>query len=542
MVEAVLVVQTLEIRMNIRWLTALALVGALVVGGLFRFVSLGAIPAGLTWDEAAIGYNGFAIAHDHRDEWLQFLPVSFRSFGDYKAPLAIYVTGISTLLFGISPLSIRLPFAVAGMASILGIAILIYEWSVARGQSTRSAQVWSIFAAWVMATTPWHVHFSRIAFENGLALCFVIWAMIGYFRWRRTAEHTWAYLGWGVWTVGGFVASFYTYHSAKVFGPPLILGLIWWSRTKIVKFWRSSLVLAIIAVITVLPLALDSWVGKGTARLTQTSIFAQETAGSPVLHIVQNFAAHLDLRFLIGGATTTFRHGDGVWGVFLPILILPLLVGVWAGIRRSSGASLLAYWWIFCGILPASIGFEVPHANRALLALPGFLMIIVLGCEWLLHWAQSLGIDQLAWGTHGERRMISRSLVGTAILVYGLCTVAYARHYFTEFAARSGDDFLAGYWEVFDIIHQHPEISKVRITNAYGQPYIYALASSEMSPIAYQQGGLANYDIVDKITPADAFRADTIIVATPDELDPPAGAQFVRGPDGAVRFIVIVNK
>jgi hypothetical protein len=542
MVATILVVQTLEKRMNTRWLISLALVGALIVGGLFRFISLGVIPAGLTWDEAAIGYNGYAIGLDHRDEWLQLMPVSFRSFGDYKAPLAIYVTGISTLLFGISPLSIRLPFAVAGIASVLGMALLIYEWSLARGQSVRSAQLWGVFAAWVTATTPWHVHFSRIAFESGLALCFVIWTMVGYFRWRRTAENTWMYLFWGAWTAAGFVASFYTYHSAKVFGPLLILGLLWWSRSKIFQYWRSSVALIFVTSALLAPLAYDSWAGKGTARLTQTSIFSQESTVSPVVQIAQNFVSHLDLRFLVGGATTTFRHGDGRWGVFLPLLIVPLLIGVWAGVRRRSGATWLAYWWVVCGIVPACIGFEVPHANRAFLAFPGFVMIMVLGTQWILQWVKSLQMDQLAWGTHGERYMISRSVIGTAVLLYSISALAYGHHYFTTFAAQSGDDFLAGYWEVFEIIHQHPEISRVRMTNTYGQPYIYALASGEMSPIVYQQGGLANYDFVDKITPSDAFRADTIVVGTPAELDPPAGARLVRGPDGTVRFIVIVNK
>lgn len=528
--------------MNTRWLTALALMGALIVGGLFRFVRLGAVPAGLTWDEAAIGYNGYSIATVHRDEWLQLMPISFRSFGDYKAPLAIYVTGISTFLFGISPLSIRLPFAVAGIASVLGMALLIYEWCLARSRSVSAAQIWGVAAAWLMATTPWHVHFSRIAFESGLALCFVIWAMVGFFRWRRSAEHTWANLFWGVWTVAGFVASFYTYHSAKVFGPLLILGLLWWSRATIFKHWRLSLVLAAFGVLSLAPLAYDSWAGKGTARLAQTSIFSQDSSTSPVVQIASNFFKHLDLRFLVGGETTTFRHGDGQWGVFLPLLIVPLLLGVWTSIRRRSGPKWFAIWWAVCGIVPACIGFEVPHANRALLALPGFLMIILLGCEWLLAWVQNIRADQLPWGTHGEKHVVSRSLIGTAILIYGLSTIAYGHHYFTAFAAKSGEDFLAGYWEVFEIIHQHPEISRVRITNTYGQPYIYALASAKMSPIVYQQGGLANYDFVDQVTPADAFRADTIIVGTPAELDPPPGSHLVRGPDGTVRFIVIVNK
>src|SRR5579859_2096178 len=66
-----------------------------------RFYKLSEIPHGMTWDEAAIGYNGFAVFTTHRDEWLQRFPISFKSFGDFKAPLAIYLNGFFTFLFGL---------------------------------------------------------------------------------------------------------------------------------------------------------------------------------------------------------------------------------------------------------------------------------------------------------------------------------------------------------------------------------------------------------------------------------------------------------
>ncbi|MBU0974247.1 hypothetical protein KKD03_00915, partial [Patescibacteria group bacterium] len=52
-----------------------------------RFYKLGVVPHGMFWDEAAVGYNGYSIVTTRRDEWLQKFPVTFQSFGDYKAPL-----------------------------------------------------------------------------------------------------------------------------------------------------------------------------------------------------------------------------------------------------------------------------------------------------------------------------------------------------------------------------------------------------------------------------------------------------------------------
>ena len=51
---------------------------------------------GLGWDEAATAYNGYGIVIVHRDEWLARMPITFKSFGDYKAAVAIYLDAIST--------------------------------------------------------------------------------------------------------------------------------------------------------------------------------------------------------------------------------------------------------------------------------------------------------------------------------------------------------------------------------------------------------------------------------------------------------------
>ena len=68
------------------WLI-LALITLIALG--LRLYQIGQVPHGMTWDEAAIGYNGWAVITTHRDEWFKLMPISFKSFGDYKAPFAI---------------------------------------------------------------------------------------------------------------------------------------------------------------------------------------------------------------------------------------------------------------------------------------------------------------------------------------------------------------------------------------------------------------------------------------------------------------------
>src|SRR5260221_12739726 len=107
---------------TLHWFWSLIIV-LTIVGGVFRLYQLGQVPHGMTWDEAAIGYSGYAIFTTRRDEWLVRLPVSFRFFGDYKAPLGIYVNGIFKHFFGMNLFSVRLSFSLLSMSGFAGISL-----------------------------------------------------------------------------------------------------------------------------------------------------------------------------------------------------------------------------------------------------------------------------------------------------------------------------------------------------------------------------------------------------------------------------------
>ena len=134
----------------------LSILAILFLATVLRFYKLGAVPHGMTWDEAAIGYNGYAIFKTRRDEWLFKLPTSFRSFGDYKAPLAIYLNGLFTFFGGMNLWAVRLPFAIAGVLAVVGMMLLT-------NQLFKNKQL-ALLAGLLMTLSPWHLHFSRIGF------------------------------------------------------------------------------------------------------------------------------------------------------------------------------------------------------------------------------------------------------------------------------------------------------------------------------------------------------------------------------------------
>ena len=102
----------------------IALIFIFALALFLRIYKLGSCPVGFLWDEAALGYNGYSILKTGRDEYGKFLPIIFKSFGDYKPGLYVYLTVPSIAIFGLTEFSTRLPAAIFGSLTVLLIYFL----------------------------------------------------------------------------------------------------------------------------------------------------------------------------------------------------------------------------------------------------------------------------------------------------------------------------------------------------------------------------------------------------------------------------------
>lgn len=530
------------------WLLLLIIVLAVVL----RFYHFGQIPPGFTWDEAAIGYNGHAMVKTRRDEWLNFLPVSFRSFGDYKAPLAIYINGLFTFIFGLNKIAVRLPFALSGVMGVVGIYFLIkntLDYLDYRGQL--SPRILGLMAALLLAGSPWHLHFTRAGFETGMALSFIIWSVYWLVKFLKTSRSD--RFKKKLFLLGGSatlaVAAIYTYHSAKIFVPLLILSIV---LAKLKKFWNDKTVSFIVLIWTLVllgPLMFDSIYGQGLERGKTMIFFLNLSFIDTVKLFFNNLAAHLSLDFLIRGETTTLRHTTGAYGVLLPVtlaFVIYSLVGAIVqkiSIDRDKPLKLtvISLIWILIGLLPASLARGVPQANRALLALPGFILLAVLGLDYFLvffRWLQS------------KLQVRAKHVLSAVCLIYLLNLGAYLHYYFRVFPQKATADFQDGYLEAFQYaqkyekgLNGYPEKNQIVFTDQYGQPYIYALFVRKTNPIWYQGGSLRKYLFIPDINQTDLARDKAVIVAGQDQLEDKADQadKIIYGADGQVRFRIFVT-
>lgn len=515
--------------------------GIIVLAAVIRLFALGGVPHGLTWDEAAIGYNGYAIVTTRRDEWLVRLPLSFQSFGDYKAPLAIYINGLFTFLLGLSPTVVRLPFALAGIFSCVTLYFLIKELGQFLG--IKEKNILALLGALSLAISPWHIHFSRIGFEAGISLLFSsvgLTLLVSALNRRKTLSQLKAT---AVITLSGvfFVAALYTYHSAKIYMPIILIVLaLFFVRAELVQFIRKYALGTIVAVLVssgaVYPLIADTLWGNGATRAGVLLFSEGHPAPVLVQKIFIQFFAHFSPAFLFGGEVQNYRHTAGS-GILYPIGAVVIGAALWLWAQKKLTRPLHRFFMIsltlLCvGILPAALSQEAPHENRALFAILGLTLLEAGGVFVVVKSIQ----DQV------HKKMI----VGSMALIYMYFTLHFVQLYFTTFAQRSASDFQDGYLEAFQLAQKYekgidgmPKVENILFTSEYGQPYIFALFTKKSNPIWYRGGSLNTYQFTDSFSESDLERNNTLVVTgMQHQLQSQKPQYVVYGSDQKPRFFL----
>lgn len=131
-----------------------------------RFYKLGVVPSGLYIDEAAQGYSAYSILKTGRDEFGKTFPIVFRSMTDFRTPIYTYIVAAVFPVFGVNAFSVRLPSFVFGVLSVISMYFLTLEVS--------SNKKLSLITSFLMAISPWHILFSRTAYESNVSLFFLI--------------------------------------------------------------------------------------------------------------------------------------------------------------------------------------------------------------------------------------------------------------------------------------------------------------------------------------------------------------------------------
>lgn len=365
------------------------LIGIIIIAAILRLWQLGSTPPSPDWDEAALGYNAYSVLKTGRDEYGTWFPLSLRSYDDYKPPLYMYLTVPSVALFGLETWAVRLPSALAGILAVLGTFFLVKE------LYNRNL---ALLAAMLLAISPWHIQFSRIAFEANIGVTINIWAVWAFLKGLQQRK---------MLIVSAFLfgLGLYAYHSERIFVPLLILLLVWVFRRELFSEKRSVFFAVVVGVLTVAPL-IAVFVNpttitrlKGTSSLAdQTGLLAQSVRkleedqrnGNPLGVIFDNrrivwaktlvdgYLSHFSFRWLFITGDNPRHHAPDMGLLYL--MELPFLLWGLITVGKQGGKSAtVLFGWLLIAPIAASPTTELPHAIRTLVFLPVFQVFTAFG-------------------------------------------------------------------------------------------------------------------------------------------------------------------
>ena len=145
---------------------------------ILRLYQLGKTHIALEWDEVALGYDAYSILKTGRDQFGKFLPNNFRSLDDYKPPLYVYMAVPAVALFCLTEFAARFPSAIFGIIAVILTYYLVLELFSNFNYWQRHSL--ALIACLFLSISPWHLQFSRAAFETNLSVTVTLAAVLSF--------------------------------------------------------------------------------------------------------------------------------------------------------------------------------------------------------------------------------------------------------------------------------------------------------------------------------------------------------------------------
>ncbi len=474
----------------------------LLVAFVLRLYKLDEIPPGVNRDEASIGYTAYSILKTGKDEYGKAYPLSFQSFGDWKLPLYIYLTIPFIQLFGLTEFAVRLPSVIAGAMTVLVVYFLLKElfketknYSFGIGHSTFSIP---LVASLLLAISPWHIHFSRVASEANLATLIFSIAVLLLLKSRLKPKLY-------IVSFTLFALTYYTYHGNHIFTTLFILGLLVYKWKQLIKERYAVIGLGIFVILSTIILR-QTLLSSDTTKFSGIGIFGDPTvvhtsielprlehlndnsAGvTRLLHnriifaiekISQNYlqAFSPDFLFLRGG--TNHAHNIPNFGnmylVEAPFLLLGL---VYLLSKYNNSNSRLLLWWLFISPVAASITKDAPHSARTFMITPVLTIIVAFGIYYFFLLAKKF-----------QKNHVSHNIILLSIMFfYSINFTIYLDRYYVHFPVIDAEYWGVGYKDLAAFLsdNQHKD-SQVIMEEPQQSPYIFLLFYLRYDPALYQ--------------------------------------------------------
>lgn len=453
----------------------------LIMAAVLRLWNLGGNPPHLTPDEASLGYNTYSILKTGRDEYGEILPFVFKSFGDYKPGLYVYTALPSIFVFGITEFATRFPSALAG---IIAIWLLYQIVKLLFPDKKYLAE----FSSLLLAISPWHIQFSRGAWEVNLALTLTL---AGIYFFLKSLQNSKFLIHGSVF----FALTLLAYQGAKLSTGIAVAVLLLLYIKKVLKFPRKVILKSlIIGLVIAIPIVVSLFQGKG-GRLTVFSVFSYPRPRE----YTQAFLDEANVKFgslkyyLFYSETLNFKRGvlgrwfnhfsgrflffEGDWpnprhsapyhGMLLLGDLVLLLVGLYALVRRKASKEAYFIWlWLALAPFPAALSRDQVHAVRSLNMIIPLTIILAFGLSEIAEWINRAKVSVIT----------RKGLAIFLILVYLATLTRFLDLYFLHQPIHNSKYWEYGYKQIVETVTPiQGNYERIKVQQSFAQPYIYFL-------------------------------------------------------------------
>ncbi|HYM65181.1 MAG TPA: hypothetical protein VES68_01710, partial [Candidatus Sulfotelmatobacter sp.] len=362
---------------------------------------------------------------------------------------------------------------------------------------------YALASAFFLAISPWHILLSRAAFEANISTFYIVcgvWLFLA-----SVQEKKWYLL----FSAAFFALSMYTFNTARIVSPLLVLMLSLIYRRELYKIKNQSVLSIILGLLMFLPTFGFILSPQANLRFKEVNIFSNadivRTANQEILNdknawwskiihnrrllysvdFVKHYFDNLSPLFL-------FTKGDGnpkfsiqdvgqmyIWDIVF------FVSGIFLLVRRKEGNWFLIPIWLLLAIIPAATARETPHALRIETTLPTFQILTAYG---FVHVVQKI------------KKYKEVTLIGLFLLLFINFSYFYHNYFFNYPIDYSGE-WQYGYKESVGFVYNNMNNYKnVYITTALGRPYIYYLFYGKTNPENFRKTSVIKRDAFGFVT------------------------------------------
>ena len=357
----------------------------------------------------------------------------------------------------------------------------------------------------LLAISPWHIQFSRIAFESNVGLTINIAVFYLFLKGLKKAVFL---------PIAFFIGALniHMYQSDRVFTPLLLIALSLIFYKQILKIKKWFIFGVFLAFLVVLPFIIYvSFNSNALLRAKGVSVFSEQQlvqrSSSKLLQdfetrniigqvldnrriefgkaVVSGYISHFDLNWLFITGDIARHHAPfmGLLYLFeLPFLFIGIYILLFLRLDLRYKLAFFSYFLLVP--IPASITSGVPHAVRT------------LNFEWTWELFIALGLITSIIFIYNQKNKLLSIPIKLFAIVYLLLAIInisyYINQYFVQQNYYNSADWLYGYKQmIFYVDSQKSNYDKVIVENQvpFDQSYMFFLFYLKVDPLYYESLG-----------------------------------------------------